>query len=180
MVVALAACGCGSDRWSKSPFAHSDSYRLQLAVSDVQPFLYLEPSTHTAVPQVRSSIRNLGHQTLVIVEFTLSFKNRSNQIRVEQTAYPIYVSALSYAQGSKSLAPGPQVKFALKSPPCPKDWEPGQVGVRVTKVVASGSQVPSCAERASPWERDRVSKGSPATRSNRNGFVRQSSFSFRV
>ncbi len=139
MVVALAARGCGSDRWSKSSFAHSDSYRPQLAVSDVQSILYLEPSTHTAVPQVRSSLRNLGHQTLVIVEFTLSFKNRSKQISFEDTAYSIYVSALSYAQGSKSLAPGQQVKFALKSPACPKNWKPGQVGVRVTKVVASGS-----------------------------------------
>ena len=95
MVVALVACGCGSERWSKSSFAHSDSYRPQFAVSDVQSFLYLEPSTHTAVPQVRSSLRNLGHQTLAIVEFTLSFKNRSNQIIFEKTAYPIYVSALS-------------------------------------------------------------------------------------
>jgi len=139
MVVALIACGCRSEHSIKSSFAHSDAYRHQLAVSDVQSFLYLEPSTQTKVPQVRGSLRNLGHQTLVMVEFTLSFKNRRNQIIFEETAYPIYVSALSLAQSSKALAPGQQVKFAFKSPACPKDWQPGQVDVRVTKVVPSGS-----------------------------------------
>ncbi|MGH9427519.1 MAG: hypothetical protein ACRD2L_14605 [Terriglobia bacterium] len=138
MAVALIACGCRSEH-STSSFADSNAYRHQLAVSDIQSFLYLEPSTQSQVPQVRGSLRNLGHQTLVMVELTLSFKNRRNQIIFEETAYPIYVSTVSHAQGSKPLAPGQQVKFAFKSPACPKDWQPGQVDVRVTKVVASGS-----------------------------------------
>ena len=138
MAVALIACGCRSESPTSS-FADSNAYRHQLAVSDVQSFLYLEPSTQTQVPQVRGSLRNLGHQTLVMVEFTLSFKNQRNQIIFEETAYPIYVSSLSNAQGNKSLAPGQQVKFAFKSPACPKDWQPGRVDVRVTKVGASVS-----------------------------------------
>ena len=74
-----------------------------------------------------------------MVEVTLAFKDRRNNVIFEETAYPIYVSSLSHAQGSKSLAPGQQVKFAFKSPACPKAWQPGQVDVRVTKVVASNS-----------------------------------------
>jgi hypothetical protein len=132
MVVALVACGCSAK--------HSTSaYSQQLAISDVQSFLYLEPSTQTRVPQVRGSLRNLGHSTLVMVEFTLSFKNRRNQVIFEETAYPVYVSALSLAPNSKPLAPGQQVKFAFKSPTCPEDWQPGQVEVRVTKIVANDS-----------------------------------------
>jgi len=138
MLVSLIACGC-SDQSMKASFSDSDAYRRQLAVTDVQSFLYVEPGTHTEVPQVRGSLRNLGNQTLIMVELTLSFKNRRSQIIFEETAYPIYVSSLSHAQGSKSLAPGQQVKFAFKSPTCPKDWQPGQVDVRVTKVVAGNS-----------------------------------------
>ena len=89
------------------------------------------------MPQVRGLLRNLGQRTLVVVEFTLSFKNRRNQIIFEETAYPIYGSSLSHSAGNKALAPGQQVKFAFRSPACPKDWKPGQVEVRVTKVVAS-------------------------------------------
>jgi hypothetical protein len=114
-------------------------YRRQLAVTDVHSFLYLEPGTQARVPQVRGSLRNLGDQTFLMVEFTLSFKNRRNQIIFEEIAYPIYVSSLSHAPSSRSLAPGQQVKFAFKSPACPKDWQPGQVDVRVTKVAASNS-----------------------------------------
>jgi len=138
VAVALIACGCGSQR-STSSFADSNANRNQLAISDVQSFLYLESGTQTQVPQVRGSLRNLGRQTLVMVEFKLSFKNRRNQTIFEETAYPVYVSTLSLAQTGKALAPGQQVKFAFKSPACPKDWEPGKVNVRVTKVVASGS-----------------------------------------
>jgi SAM-dependent methyltransferase len=64
---------------------------------------------------------------------------RRNKVIFEETAYPVYASSLSHPQGNKSLAPGQQVKFAFKSPACPKDWQPGQVDVRVTKVVASNS-----------------------------------------
>ena len=138
LAIALAASGCATEQ-PQSSFSNSDAYRHQLAVSEVQSFLYLEPGTQIQVPQVRGALRNLGNQTLVMVEFTLSFKNRRNQIIFEETAYPIYVSSLSHAQGSKSLAPGQQVKFAFKSPACPKDWQPGQVDVRVTKVVAGNS-----------------------------------------
>jgi hypothetical protein len=134
MLTALIAGGCASEHSTQASFA--DNFR-PLVISDVQSFLYLEPSTQTRVPQVRGSLRNLGNQTLIMVEFTLSFKNRRNQIIFEETAYPIYISSLSHAQGSKALAPGQQVKFAFKSPACPKDWQPGQVDVRVTKVVAS-------------------------------------------
>jgi len=139
MLVALVACGCTSDQSMRASFADRDAYRRQLAVTDVHSFLYLEPGTQAQVPQVRGSLRNLGNQTFLMVELTLSFKNRRNQIIFEETAYPIYVSSLSHAPDSRSLAPGQQVKFAFKSPGCPKDWQPGQVDVRVTKVVASNS-----------------------------------------
>jgi hypothetical protein len=74
-----------------------------------------------------------------MVVVTLSFKDRRNQIIFGETAYPIYVSSLSHAQGSKSLAPGQQVEFAFKSPACSKNWQPGQVDVCVTKAVAGNS-----------------------------------------
>ena len=134
MLTALIVSGCASEHSTQASFA--DNFR-PLVIGDVQSFLSLEPSTQTRVPQVRGSLRNLGNQTLIMVEFTLSFKNRRNQIIFEETAYPIYISSLSHAQSSKPLAPGQQVKFAFKSPTCPKDWQPGQVEVRVTKVVAS-------------------------------------------
>ncbi len=137
MVAALVACGCTSDQ--RASFVDSDAYRRQLAVSDVQSFLYFEPATQAQVPQVRGSLRNLGNQTLIMVEVTLAFKDRRNKVIFEETAYPVYASSLSHPQGNKSLAPGQQVKFAFKSPACPKDWQPGQVDVRVTKVVASNS-----------------------------------------
>jgi hypothetical protein len=139
MVAALVLCGCTSEHSTIASLAHSDDYRHELAVSDVHSFLYLEPGAQTQVPQVRGSIRNLGNETLIMVEVTLAFKDRRNKVIFEETAYPIYVSSLSHAQGSKSLAPGQQVKFAFRSPACPKTWEPGQVDVRVTKVVASNS-----------------------------------------
>ena len=139
MVAALMAGGCTSDHSLRASFADSDSYRHQLAVSEVQSFLYFEPATQAQVPQVRGSLRNLGNQTLIMVEVTLAFKDRRNKVIFEETAYPVYASALSHPQGNKSLAPGQQVKFAFKSPACPKDWQPGQVDVRVTKVVASNS-----------------------------------------
>jgi len=139
IVVALAACGCGSEHAPTSSFAHGGAFRGQLAISNVQSFLYFEPNTQTKMPQVRGSLRNLSNQTLVMVELTLSFRNSRNQIIFEETAYPIYVSALSLAQTSKALAPGQQVKFAFKSPACPSDWQPGHVDVRVTKIAATGS-----------------------------------------
>jgi hypothetical protein len=70
---------------------------------------------------------------------SLSFKNRRNQMIFEETAYPIYASSLSHAQGSKAVAPGQEVKFAFRSPACPKNWQPGQVDVHVTRVAASDS-----------------------------------------
>jgi hypothetical protein len=138
MVVALITSGCSTDH-SQSSFSEDDASRHQLAISDVQSFLYLEPGTQMQIPQVRGSLRNLSNRALVMVEFTLSFKNRRNQVIFEETAYPVYVSSLSHAQGSKPLLPGQQVRFAFKSPACPKDWQPGQVDVHVTKVVAGNS-----------------------------------------
>ena len=139
MVVAggLIALGCGSAHTIESSNPQ-DTYRL-LAVSDVQSFLYREPGTQRNVPQVRGSLRNLGNKTLVIVEFKLSFKNHLNRVIFEETADPIYVSSLSVAQSGKALVPGQPVRFAFKSPTCPEDWEPGQVEVRVNRVVAGNS-----------------------------------------
>jgi Phage integrase, N-terminal SAM-like domain len=91
--------------------------------------------THLAVTQDVAA----ATQNLAMVEITLSFKDRRDRIIFEETAYPVYVSSLSNPHGSKSLAPGQQIKFAFKSPACPKAWQPGQVDVRMTKVVASNS-----------------------------------------
>jgi len=136
---AFFASGCSSTHSMKASLAEGDPYRRQLAVSDVQSFLYVEPGTQAQIPQVRGSLRNLGHQTLIMVEITLAFKDRRNRVIFEETAYPVYVSSLSNPLGSKSLAPGKQIKFAFKSPACPKTWQPGQVEVRVTKAVAGNS-----------------------------------------
>jgi hypothetical protein len=139
MMIAITACGCGLQRSEKSFFAQSDAPGQQVAISSVQSFLYLEPSTETRVPQVRGSIFNRGNQPLIIVELTFYFKDLRHQVIFEDAAYPVFASALSNPQGSQVLAPGQQLKFAFKFPACPKEWQPGQVDVRVTKVVASPS-----------------------------------------
>jgi hypothetical protein len=63
MMAALIVCGCASDHSMRASFADSDAYRLQLAVSDVQSFLYFEPATQAQVPQVRGSLRNRESDT---------------------------------------------------------------------------------------------------------------------
>src|SRR5262245_19025902 len=75
MVAALIASGCTSDHSSRVSLANNSAYHHQLAVSDVQSFLYFEPATQARVPQVRGSLRNLGNQTLIMVEVTLAFKD---------------------------------------------------------------------------------------------------------
>ena len=136
MAVTFTASGCGLDFDSSSS---ANDYRQTLAVTDVQSFLYREPGTQKEVPQVRGLLRNLGNHTLVVVEFTLYYKDRLNQTIFQETAYPIYVSSLSNGQSGKALGPGQQVRFAFKSPACPRDWEPGQVSILVTKVVEGHS-----------------------------------------
>ena len=113
MLVALFACGCASDR--SSPFADGDPYRGQLAISDVHSFLYAEPGTQAQIPQVRGFLRNLGHQTLIMVEITLSFKDRRNRVIFEETAYPVYVSSLSNPtrQQIAGTRPADQVRLQI-------------------------------------------------------------------
>jgi hypothetical protein len=74
-----------------------------------------------------------------MVEITLSFRDRHDRVIFEETACPVYVSSLSNPHSSKSLAPGQQIEFAFKSPACPRNWQPGQVDARVTKVAAGNS-----------------------------------------
>src|SRR5262245_49333300 len=78
MLLALFAYECTSDH--TSPFASDDPYRGQLAISDIHSFLYVEPGTQAQIPQVRGSLRNLGDQTLIMVEITLSFRDRRNRV----------------------------------------------------------------------------------------------------
>lgn len=133
LCLGLGGCGTGQ----RPPLSHPtfDQYRHLLAISNVQSFYYTEPGSSLKVPQVRGTLRNLGTKRLVAVEFTLAFKDALGKTIYEEKVYPVYVSSATLPALGKPLNPGQEIKFAFRSPSCPRSWEPGQVEVYLTKVV---------------------------------------------
>jgi len=112
-----------------------EDYQRSLAISQLQSYYYTEPQTKTKYPQVRGTLTNLGSRTLIVVEFTLQFKDRLNQVIHEEHAYPVYVSKFSPNSANNYLGPGQKTRFAFKAPDCPPSWQSGQVNIEITKVV---------------------------------------------
>ncbi len=131
-LLTLGFVGCSR---TQSPQLSLDQYRRLLTVSDVRAFYFSQPGSNEKVPQVRGTLRNLSPNTLIAVELSLAFRDPLGKMIHEEKAYPVYVSGTGLPALGKPLGPDQEVKFAFKSPDCPRDWEPGQVDVRVTKVV---------------------------------------------
>ena len=121
-----------------APIADSskpEDYRRSLAISQLQSYYYTEPQTKAKYPQIRGTLTNLGSRTLMVVEFTLQFKDRLNQVIHEEHAYPVYVSKFSPSSASHYLGPGQKTRFAFKAQDCPSNWQSGQVSIEITKVL---------------------------------------------
>jgi hypothetical protein len=129
----LSILGCQSHALPDGNANRADTDAGQLSVSDVRSDYYVEPPSRK-IPQVRGILRNLSNQNLLVVEFTLRFKNKLAETIYEEKVYPLYVSPLS-GSNEKPLGPDQYLRFAFKSPGCPKSWEPGLVEIIVSKVV---------------------------------------------
>jgi hypothetical protein len=110
-------------------------YRPLLVISQLNAAYYTEPTTKARYPLVKGSLANLGPKPLIVVEFTMRFKDRTRNVIWEEHAYPVYVSDFSFPEPSQVLKPGAKTRFAFKAPKCPPEWEPGVIDVEITKVV---------------------------------------------
>jgi hypothetical protein len=130
-----ALSSCNSQNAQIANSLKPEDYRRSLAISQLQSYYYTEPQTKTRYPQIRGTLTNLGGQTLMVVEFTLRFKNSSNQVIHEEHAYPVYVSKVSQNSADQYLGPGQKTRFAFKAQDCPPSWQTGRVDIEITKVV---------------------------------------------
>ena len=112
-------------------------YRSFLVISQLNAAYYTEPKSNVRYPLVKGSLSNIGPKTLIVVEFTVRFKDRTRKVIWEEHAYPVYVSDFTFPEPSETLKPGAKTRFAFKVPKCPPQWEPGVVDVEITKVVLS-------------------------------------------
>ena len=110
-------------------------YRTFLKINQLKSSYYTEPKTGERYPLVQGSLSNLGGKTLIVVEFTLRYKNNVQHVIYEDHAYPIFVSEFAPAEANLALKPGAKTRFAFKAPKCPPDWQPGAVEVEITKIV---------------------------------------------
>lgn len=133
----IALTGCSSQDSHGADASTPEDYRRSLAVGQVQSYYYTEPQTKVRYPQVRGVLTNLGNRTLIVVEFTLRFKDHLNQVIHEEHAYPVYVSKFSPNSANNYLGPGQKTRFAFKAQDCPPSWQAGQVDIEITKVVFS-------------------------------------------
>ncbi len=133
--ICTALTSCSPRNPGNLPRHPQQEFRNQVAVSDVRSYLYDEPNSAKAIPQVRGTLRNLGTETLTTVELTLEFKNNLGAVIHEETAYPVF-DASAFPGSGAPLGPGQEIKFAFKSPACPAGWEPGQLTVQVSKIVS--------------------------------------------
>jgi hypothetical protein len=114
-------------------------YRSFLVVNQLNASYYTEPNSKTKYPLIKGSLSNLGSKTLIVVELTIRFKDKTRNVIWEEHAYPVYVSDFSFPKPSEVLKPGAKTRFAFKVPSCPPQWEPGAVDVEITKVVLGSS-----------------------------------------
>ena len=125
---------------SSSPVdAVTRDYRSLLVISQLNASYYTEPATKAKYPLIKGSLSNLGPKPLIVVEFTVRFKDKTRNVIWEEHAFPVYVSNFSFPEPSEVLKPGAKTRFAFKVPKCPPQWEPGAVDVEITKVVLSPS-----------------------------------------
>jgi hypothetical protein len=134
-ILGFALSACNPQDAHVGASARPEDYRRSLAITQVQSYYYKESQTKVEYPQIRGTLTNLGGQTLMVVEFTLRFKDRRNQIIHEEHDYPVYVSKFSANSDGHYLGPGQKTRFAFKAVNCPGTWLPGQVDIEITKVV---------------------------------------------
>jgi hypothetical protein len=127
--------GCNSQNAQIADSSKPEGYRRSLAISQLQSYYYTEPQTKARYPQIRGTLTNLGGQTLMVVEFTLRFKDSLNKVIHEEHAYPVYVSKFSSNSANQYLRPGQKTRFAFKAQDCPPSWQTGRVDIEITKVV---------------------------------------------
>lgn len=133
IVVLFAGCSGQADTAAEA------QYRRFLPLSQVKSSFYTEPETHTKYPLIEGSLSNLGSQTVIVVEFTLRFKDNVQNIIYEEHAYPVFVSNFANPAANQALAPGQKTRFAFKAPKCPPGWQPGNIDIEITKIVFAGS-----------------------------------------
>jgi hypothetical protein len=121
-------------------------YRNILPVSRVKSSYYTEPETRARYPLIEGSLSNLGSQTVIVVEFTLRFKDSLQKIIHEEHAYPVFVSNFAAPSSNQALAPGQKTRFAFKAPKCPPTWQPGNVDIEISKVVFAQSTTGSVSD----------------------------------
>jgi hypothetical protein len=114
--------------------ADTASYSKLLAISSVKSYYHTEPKSQTRYPLVEGSLTNLGPKKLVLVEFTLRFKDSRNRVIHEERTYPVYVSKQMGRSPTEALEPSQKMRFAFKAPRCPDTWQAGQVSIEITKV----------------------------------------------
>jgi hypothetical protein len=117
----------------------TEDYRKLLVINQLNASYYTEPKTKERYPLIKGSLSNLGPKTLIVVEFTVRFKDKTRKVIHEEHAYPVYVSNFSFPEPSQVLKPGAKTPFAFKAPNCPPGWEPGAIDVEITKVVLSNA-----------------------------------------
>jgi hypothetical protein len=140
LIALLGVCcfllqGCGGTTVD----AVTKDYRPLLVISQLNAAYYTEPKTRVRYPMIKGSLANLGPKTLIVVELTLRFKDKTRNVIWEEHAYPVYVSDFSFPEPSQVLKPGAKTRFAFKAPKCPPEWDPGAIDVEITKVVLSSS-----------------------------------------
>jgi hypothetical protein len=120
-----------------------EQYRAVLPLSQVKSSYYTEPQSRARYPLIEGNLSNLSSQTVIVVEFTLRFKDSLQKTIHEEHAYPVFVSNFAAPSSNQALSPGQKTRFAFKAPKCPPSWQPGNVDIEITKVVfatsASGS-----------------------------------------
>ena len=117
----------------------TQDYRNLLVITQLNASYYTEPKTKEKYPLVKGSLSNLGPKSLIVVEFTLRFKDKAKRVIHEEHAYPVYVSEFTLPEPSQLLKAGAKTRFAFKAPKCPPGWDPGAIDVEITKVVVSDS-----------------------------------------
>ena len=119
--------------------ASEQDYQSFLSITQVKSFYQTELKTQSRYPMVQGSLANLGGKSLVVVEFSLRFKDNLHQVIYVEHFYPVYVSEFAPQMATKILGPGQKTRFAFKSLKCPPNWNAGDVDIEVTKVVFAKS-----------------------------------------
>ena len=105
LCIALTACQGQADD------ALARDYLSFLKINQLKSSFYTEPKTGEKYPLVEGSLSNLGGKTLIVVEFTLRFKNSVQHVIYQEQAYPVFVSEFSRLSTQEALKPGTKTRF---------------------------------------------------------------------